>query len=268
MGKRLWEVWEVEGELLLKTGLHIGIGRESLKIGGVENQIVRDPLTGMPYIPGSSLKGRLRALLELYFGLFSEKGDVLSYKSLSQLKRKGLEKSKFETGLYILKLFGTSADEAGLDEEEINEVFPSRLVVPDLFLKEASASELRERVGSLMAEEKTEVKINRITGTTYSAALNQSERVPAGAVFKFNLRFKTFKDEEAGWEDSPQLFLNLLATAFYLLELNGLGGRSSRGYGMVEVFSKEADKRLIARPRLSKRKTVEAEVKNHFAEED
>jgi len=266
MGKRLWEVWEVEGELRLKTGLHIGIGRESLKIGGVENQIVRDPLTGMPYIPGSSLKGRLRALLELYFGLFSEKGDVLSYKTLSQLGHKGLEGSRLEAGLDILKLFGTSADEADLGKGRVDEVFPSRLVVPDLFLKETSASKLLERVGNLMAEEKTEVKINRITGTTYSTALNQSERIPAGAVFEFKLRFKTFKDEEAGWEDSPKRFLKLLATAFYLLELNGLGGRSSRGYGMVEVFSKGGDKKLIARPKLSEGEAVEAEVKNHFIE--
>ncbi len=52
----------IEGEIEALTGLHIGAGRGDLVIGGMENPVVRDPLTDRPYIPGSSLKGKLRSL--------------------------------------------------------------------------------------------------------------------------------------------------------------------------------------------------------------
>ncbi len=47
------------------TGLHIGIGSDRPEIGGVDNPFIKDPISQMPYIPGSSLKGKLRSLLEI-----------------------------------------------------------------------------------------------------------------------------------------------------------------------------------------------------------
>ena len=52
----------LEGEIHCQTGLHIGAGKGSLEIGGADNPVVKDAF-GIPYIPGSSLRGRLRALL-------------------------------------------------------------------------------------------------------------------------------------------------------------------------------------------------------------
>ena len=49
--------------LVVRTGLHIGAGNAFSAIGAVDSQVVRDPLTGLPMIPGSSLKGKLRSLL-------------------------------------------------------------------------------------------------------------------------------------------------------------------------------------------------------------
>ncbi len=46
------------------TGLHIGIGSDRPEIGGVDNPFIKDPISKLPYIPGSSLKGKLRSLLE------------------------------------------------------------------------------------------------------------------------------------------------------------------------------------------------------------
>ena len=54
----------ITGLIELKTGLHIGTSQETLEIGGMDNPVIRDPLTREPYIPGSSLKGKLRSLLE------------------------------------------------------------------------------------------------------------------------------------------------------------------------------------------------------------
>ena len=52
----------ITGLIELKTGLHIGTSQETLEIGGMDNPVIRDPLTREPYIPGSSLKGKLRSL--------------------------------------------------------------------------------------------------------------------------------------------------------------------------------------------------------------
>ncbi|WP_457615196.1 RAMP superfamily CRISPR-associated protein, partial [Methanopyrus sp.] len=53
------------GEVLLRTGTRIGTSEEEIVIGGLDNPVIKDPVTGHPYLPGSSLKGRARALFEL-----------------------------------------------------------------------------------------------------------------------------------------------------------------------------------------------------------
>ena len=53
----------LEGELHCETGLHIGAGKGSLEIGGADNPVVKDAF-GRPYVPGSSLRGKMRSLLE------------------------------------------------------------------------------------------------------------------------------------------------------------------------------------------------------------
>jgi CRISPR-associated protein Csm3 len=58
----------LEGDLTCETGLHIGAGKGSLEIGGADNPVVKDAF-GRPYIPGSSLRGKLRSLLEHSSGL-------------------------------------------------------------------------------------------------------------------------------------------------------------------------------------------------------
>src|SRR5512140_186326 len=58
----------LEGELHCQTGLHVGAGKGSLEIGGSDNPVVKDAF-GRPYIPGSSLRGKIRSLLEQSSGL-------------------------------------------------------------------------------------------------------------------------------------------------------------------------------------------------------
>src|SRR5487761_1657334 len=58
----------LEGDLECRTGLHIGAGKGSLEIGGADNPVVKDSF-GLPYVPGSSLRGRLRSLLEQSTGM-------------------------------------------------------------------------------------------------------------------------------------------------------------------------------------------------------
>src|SRR3978361_1900932 len=58
----------LEGDLHCETGLHVGAGKGSLEIGGSDNPVVKDSF-GRPYVPGSSLRGRIRSLLEQASGL-------------------------------------------------------------------------------------------------------------------------------------------------------------------------------------------------------
>ena len=53
----------LEGEMQCETGLHVGAGKGSLEIGGSDNPVVKDAF-GRPYVPGSSLRGKIRSLLE------------------------------------------------------------------------------------------------------------------------------------------------------------------------------------------------------------
>ena len=59
----------LEGTIELLSGLHIGGGDAELKIGGIDSQVIKNPLTQLPYIPGSSLKGKIRSLLEWRAGV-------------------------------------------------------------------------------------------------------------------------------------------------------------------------------------------------------
>src|ERR1700685_2514127 len=74
----------LSGDLHCETGLHIGAGKGSLEIGGADNPVVKDAF-GLPYIPGSSLRGKVRSLLENALGLTTQ--SELVYLS----KRKGQE---------------------------------------------------------------------------------------------------------------------------------------------------------------------------------
>src|SRR6185437_13539013 len=58
----------LEGVMTCETGLHVGAGKSSLEIGGSDNPVAKDAF-GRPYVPGSSLRGKIRSLLEQSSGL-------------------------------------------------------------------------------------------------------------------------------------------------------------------------------------------------------
>jgi CRISPR-associated protein Csm3 len=234
--KRLKDIFKITGELELLTGLHIGAGKDEVKIGGIDNPVIRNPYSGEPYIPGSSVKGKMRMLLELYYGIFDGKrGDVFSYKEYKKVKTE-LSKENLKVAKNLLKLFGTSGSDfkdfnklPDEEKKEIEELSLTRLSFYDLTLTPKSKEVLKERIGSLMTEEKTEVKINRITGTAFGGALSSKERVPAGTRFDFKLCLKVFEG------DNEEELLRLVKQGLKLLELDSLGGSGSRGYGKVKL---------------------------------
>ena len=211
----------VEGEIKCISGLHIGAGKGSLEIGGADNPVVKDSF-GVPYIPGSSLRGRLRSLLEQTSGLAVR--EELVYLS----KRKGLEVRIHQSDRpddEICLLFGRSAgrmEKVVGDALENSKATPSRLTFCDApLLTDSISPQMRETLDDELTEVKSENAVDRITAQANPRTL---ERVPAGARFSFRVVMDVLCEE-----DKP--LLSRLIEALRLLEDDSLGGGGSRGRG-------------------------------------
>lgn len=191
------------GTITLKTGLHIGGTNAALNIGGPDKFVVRNPLNNIPYIPGSSLKGKMRSLIEIYNGCVSvdKDGKYIASKDPNSISG---------------KLFGVSGDS---DDSR-----PSRLIIRDAELDISSADFTNTDLP--FTESKTEVTIDRVTA---KAMPRTFERVPAGAKFKLNMVLNIFEDED------EKKLKQTLQQAINLLHDDYLGGHGSRGYGQVEI---------------------------------
>ncbi|GLI34305.1 type III-A CRISPR-associated RAMP protein Csm3 [Desulforhabdus amnigena] len=214
---QLLNILNIKGTITLKSGLHIGAGDVEMHIGGTDNPIIKHPNTQEPYIPGSSIKGKVRSLLELKSGLVVKTdGNPLSARLLKGLK--GEERQECET---ILKLFGSS----GADGEAVAELGPSRVSFADCPITKNWQEKVRQSRWSL-TEVKSENSINRIKGTAENPRF--TERVPSDTEFAFSVCLKVLKPEE------EQPLLEALLQGLKLLELDALGGSGSRGYGKVQ----------------------------------
>ncbi len=216
------------------TGLHIG-GYESVQaVGDVDKLVVRDPLTRYPYIPGSSLRGKMRSQLEKFLGLPMDWRINRSYIHACEVRPKSNEsESAWEQRRQayqqcpVCQVFGVPATEYTL---------PTRLLVRDVHLPHEEARRLLSGDTILYTEYKTEVAIDRVTS---QASPRTMERVPAGVCFGpgelvFNVYFPQDID-----------FARYVFQALQLVQDDYLGGQGSRGYGRVAF----RDIRLEVRPR-------------------
>lgn len=155
-----FEMKMITGKIKVVTGLHIGSGNTEMHIGGTDNPVIKNAVTNEPYIPGSSLKGKMRSLLRLYEG----KGD---------------------NGEKVVKLFGSPA---GSDT-----VKPAYLSFWDCFLTE-DWKKIIDKKQILPTEVKMENSIDRMTGTATNP--RNTERVLPGSEFDFKLTVKQYDDED------------------------------------------------------------------------
>jgi len=213
----------LDGEMRCETGLHIGAGKGSLEIGGADNPVVKDSF-GRPYVPGSSVRGRLRSLLEQAMGLAVP--SELVYLS----KRRGQEVRIHQSDRpddEICLLFGRSPgrmERVGGETLESRHASPARLTVCDAPLDpESIGQQMRENLDDELTEVKSENAIDRITSQANPRTL---ERVPAGARFKVRLIVDILCEEDKAL---PARLLEGLR----LLEDDSLGGGGSRGSGRV-----------------------------------
>ncbi|NJL90643.1 MAG: type III-A CRISPR-associated RAMP protein Csm3 [Coleofasciculaceae cyanobacterium SM2_1_6] len=256
----------IQGTLSLETGLLIGSSDENLDIGGLDKFVVRDPLTRYPYIPGSSVKGKLRSILELLERkAMNRHGGSGIYRYESDDLQSGYTKISGDKHLPfaganicpVSRIFGSTGGKCLLKQsvaisekladlktgtkaiaEDPNELYvevngrnsPARLIVRDMYLTDKSAKRLKEiDTGLFMTERKSENSIDRITS---AASPRQFERVPRGSEFNFEMIY-TIDDEDKS--KAVVDIKNILRTIF-VLEDDALGGSGSRGYGKVRFL--------------------------------
>jgi CRISPR-associated protein Csm3 len=202
------------GIIHCESGMRIGGTKEGVvEPGGSENTVIRHPITNLPYIPGSSIKGKMRSLLEL------------DKSSGAQILPDG-KPCKCGNCL-VCKIFGSH----GMSNKEI-----TRILVRDCPITEGSENILRtaqEEKGINFAEIKSENIINRKTGVAADKGLRTQERVPAGTEFKMNITLKLFDG------DDKDKIINFVKRGLELLQKDYLGGSGSRGYGKITINNLE-----------------------------
>lgn len=202
----------VRGKIRAITGLHIGGSPTALAIGAVDNPVIRDSLTGRPYIPGSSVRGKMRSLWEKMTGVQQ------NWPIGKGVRIHICKKQQDYKQCPVCQIYGVPG--------QIEASFPTRLVARDAFLSKESEQELREQAKTDLpyTEVKWEAAIDRVTS---AAVPRQMERVPAGAVFDgFEMVFSVYD------EGDLERFLDVFE-AMQLLEDDYLGGQGSRGSGKV-----------------------------------
>jgi len=209
--KKLANKIEIKGRITLLTGLHIGGNNLGMEVGGVNATVIRNPVTGIPYIPGSSLKGKIRSLLEQKRGLWEQMTKQIEF-GPSQNEREE-----------VVKMFGNAKSD--------NNNIPSKIIVRDSLMRDPNVVlERAQNFDFPFTEVKTEVVIDRIKSV---ALPRQLERVPAGIEFEMNIVLNIWKGTIHDLE--AERMLEILYEGFDMLHKDYLGGKGSRGSGQVRI---------------------------------
>lgn len=223
----------IQGNIETRTGLHIGAGDVGLTIGGADKLVVRSPHNDAPYIPGSSLKGKMRSILE-------KAGYAKGFKPESKTNNKGETEwhadpcSCGQKECPVCMIFGVPA-EVGASE---NIARNSRLIVRDAHLLNGPEIEKWRYLDMHYTELKTEVAIDRLTA---KANPRNFERVPAGAKFGLDMVLNIHDGD-----NEPER-VGVILSALELLAADYLGGQGTRGYGAVRITVDRLEKLDIAR---------------------
>lgn len=221
---KLEQIITFTGKIYCISGLSIGGSSSTLDIGGIDREVIKNPITKEPYIPGSSLKGKMRAELEKKYGALKWEEDKQDEKSNDRGQKKKISKVLVQSdsepcgcgkkSCDICSIFGAhklpGADSA-----------PTRIIVRDAVLS-------KEMMGdkSLVLERKTENIILRNSDT--AEAPRTIERVPAGTYFDFEIVLRLFEG------DDKQRLIDKVEEGLKLVEKSYLGGCGSRGSGHVK----------------------------------
>jgi CRISPR-associated protein Csm3 len=227
-----------KGNIILKTGLHIGGSQESMQIGGLDLPVIKDSANNLPYIPGSSLKGKLRSTLEKFGERVKDgKKEKLSFnRNIGTYRNKVFihccDDVRYAANCDVCRVFGSSGDDRAMPKGEKAENLPSLLLVRDALLDESLIG-----VTSLFTEVKIETGLDR---ANMSANPRRVERVLPDNKFNYEMVYSV---EALGFtEKSLPLFpeanlkkdLENILTCMEIIQSEGIGGYTSRGYGKIE----------------------------------
>lgn len=195
-------IYKLDFNLELLTGLHIGGSSDSFDIGGADSTVIKNPLNHEPYVPGSSLKGKIRALLSYRYA--DVEGNKLVFNNTT-----------------IQSIFEPV-------ENNSSEVLVSRAIFRDAVLSSDSKNQLERHLGAgNYTEIKAENSINPLSGKAANPRF--IERIPAGVSFDGEIVLHVFD------EDDEEALKAGILEGLKMLELNYLGGNGTRGYGRVKV---------------------------------
>ncbi len=211
------ETKKISGKIVVKTGLHIGAGNEKVEIGGMDNPIIRNPLTHEPYIPGSSLKGKMRSIMEWKTGKLEKTGGKVC--------------SCGKADCEICRVFGSANN-----SDSANDRGPTRLIVRDAVLTDEWKEKFRS--GLPLVEEKNENSLNRITAEANPRPI---ERVVPGVEFDFEISYRIIDTGDGGKMDKDY-FESVVKESLKILQSDYLGGGGSRGNGQIEFADLKDEK--------------------------
>lgn len=211
----------ITGEIEALSGLFIGSSNNTMGIGGIDKMVIKNPISKEPYIPGSTLKGKMRSLMEISYGFINrvKKRDTVQFGA-------SIEPDQITT-----VLFG-SANSKNKDQQR-----PSRIIIRDGKLK--NGNDIREKADLLYTEIKTEVTICRVTS---KANPRTFERVPAGAKFELDIILNIFDEDNK----SEKELLSHTLLGLQMLQDDYLGGCGSRGSGQVKFRITKIKERSVA----------------------
>ena len=214
----------LQGTINALTGLHIGGNSGELDIGGIDNPVIRNAFNRQPYIPGSSLRGKMRGLLDRHFN------NPLEKRVGRDVRVHECETPTDYNECPVCQVFGVAPI-----RQLRGKTMPTRVIVRDAFLTPESLEALdRADTDTDFTEIKTEVAIDRITS---AATPRQQERVPAGAIFgPFQIVHSLYTQDQNDWSDQLEnelQFFDTVLKGMELLEDDYLGGAGSRGSGQV-----------------------------------
>lgn len=210
---KLIKIHTLRGKILVKTGLHIGSGSDLIEIGGMDNPIIKGPADNMPYIPGSSIKGKMRSLLEMAYDKVAASG--------------GKPCSCGKADCPVCRVFGTAIDRKKDNEAKLRG--PTRIIVRDAKISEESI----KKFGKTIVEEKNENSLNRITAEAMPRPI---ERVVPGVEFDFEIAYRVFDINNDGGKLDEEYYSKSVLGALALLQKDYLGGGGSRGNGRIEFI--------------------------------
>ena len=217
---KLMKINKITGEIFCLSNLHIGGSKDSIGIGFMDNPVIKHPITSEPYLPGSSIKGRMRCNMERRLG---------RYKTVVKKDEHGIETKEIRHepcrcgSCLVCKTFGSMSKNADS---------PTRLIVRDAYLTEDSKAKNRDIMdekGINIYGVKYETAIDRKTGAALGGSLRPIEYVPSETAFNLEMKLQIFDI------DNEDEIISFVKRALKSLEETYIGGMGSRGYGQVKL---------------------------------